>query len=317
MCDLDELFRTLKTPLDEDMLAPLSSQCECLQFAEPLRPQEYERVAEFLQDYPNIKLRAFHYDAFQDLSFLRHFQSVRRFQIDCWELRSLQGIEYLPDNLECFSLGQTRTRAISLRPLGRFASLRELYLEGQTKNFDVVSQLRTLEKLTLRSITLPTLEPLTPLKNLWWLAIKLGGTKDLSLLPRIGRLKYLELWLIRGLADIRPIADLEHLQYLFLQALRNVERLPPLGRLTKLRLVYLETMRGLRDLSPLLGAPRLEELMVVAAEHMQPDDFRCLVAHPTLRHITAGLGSDRKNRAVKELFPPPRFTEAPRRFEFD
>ena len=49
---------------------------------------------------------------------------------------------------------------------------------------------------------------LLPLTRLLSLDIKLGGTTNLGLLPRIGRLRYLELWLIRGLADIGPVGDM-------------------------------------------------------------------------------------------------------------
>ena len=38
------------------------------------------------------------------------------------------------------------------------------------------------------------------MKQAW--AVKLGGTKDLRLLPRLERLRYLELWLVKGLTDI-------------------------------------------------------------------------------------------------------------------
>jgi hypothetical protein len=73
---------------------------------------------------------------------------------------------------------------------------------GQSKNLDVVSGLTLLEELTLRSITLPDLSLLLPLPRLLSLELKLGGAKDLSLLPRIGQLRYLELWLVKGLSDL-------------------------------------------------------------------------------------------------------------------
>lgn len=36
------------------------------------------------------------------------------------------------------------------------------------------------------------------------LDIELGGTKGLGLLPRVGRLRYLELWMVKGLSDLSP-----------------------------------------------------------------------------------------------------------------
>ena len=61
------------------------------------------------------------------------------------------------------------------------------------------------------------------------------------------RLKYLELWQIRGLSDISVVSSLSDLQYLFLQALRNVDGIPDLSRLTRLRKVSGEHAGQLRS----------------------------------------------------------------------
>ena len=82
-----------------------------------------------------------------------------------------------------------------------------------------------MQDLTLRSITMPDLALLLPLSRLRSFALKLGGTRDLGLLPRIGELRYLELWMIRGLADVSVIGRLPTVRSLFLQALRQVESL--------------------------------------------------------------------------------------------
>ena len=80
---------------------------------------------------------------------------------------------------------------------------------------------------------------------------------DLGLLPRVGELRYLELWMIRGLTDVSPVGQIPSLRALFLQALRQVERLPDFHEATELRRIRLETMKGVRDLSPLTTAPAL------------------------------------------------------------
>jgi len=72
------------------------------------------------------------------------------------------------------------------------------------------------------------------------------ATKDISLLPTVGRLRYLELWLIRGFSDISAVGRLDELRSLVLQALKNVESLPDLSGAGALRRVHLETMKGLR-----------------------------------------------------------------------
>src|SRR5690606_34188517 len=119
------------------------------------------------------------------------------------------------------------------------------------------------------------------------------------------KLRYLELWQIRGLADLQPVASVRTLQYLFLQALRNVTELPSLAPLKKLRRLYLETMKGLTDLSPAAKAPALEEVIAVDMRHLQPEDFRPFLKCRTLRAARVSLGSDRKNRAVADLLGLP------------
>lgn len=186
-------------------------------------------------------------------------------------------------------------------PLARFTSLRRLYLEGQTKDIDLISDLRELRSVTLRSITLPDLSLLTPLPHLRALDLKLGGTKDLSLLPELASLDYLELWMVKGLSDITPIAYLPRLEYLFLQALRQVETLPAMDGMSALRRLWLETMKGLTDLAPIRTAPALRQLAVVDMGHLQPEAFAALTDHPSLESLRAGLGSKRKNDAVAQL----------------
>jgi hypothetical protein len=164
--------------------------------------------------------------------------------------------------------------------------------------------------LTLRSITLPDLALLLPMCDLLSLDLKLGGTKNLDLLPEVGQLRYLELWMVRGLSDLSAIAQVQTLQFLFLQALKQVTELPSLAALSELRRVHLETMKGLNDLSPVAHAPQLLELEAVDMRHLRPEAFAPFVGHPTLRFSTIGLGSLRKNEAVSALLGLPRVAAA-------
>ena len=298
-------IREVTSPLTAQQLRPLDDRCQVVQFSSPLRAEEYSRLATFLREYPNMKLRIYgHYGRETDLEFLREFSFVTSFQADLYLLKDLNGLRHLTSDLTSLGLGQTKRRQ-SLSILRTFPALRDLYLEGHTKDFAAVGDLVNLEALTLRSITLPGLGVLANLRKLQSLDIKLGGTNDLSLLPRVGRLRYLELWMVRGLSDLSPLREVEDLQYLFLQALKNVTTLPSLASLRKLRRVHLETMKGLRDLQPVADAPRLEELLVIDMRHLTPDAFRVFAGHPTLQRALVGLGSDRKNRAVQELLRLP------------
>jgi internalin A len=218
-------------------------------------------------------------------------------------LESIDGLRHLPD-LEELGLGATR-RPLDVSGLRRFPGLRELFLEGPVRGIEAVAGLTELDDLTFRSITLPDLSLLLPLRRLASFDLKLGGTKDLRLLPRIGEIRYLELWLIKGLTDVAPVGEMSGLRSLFLQALRGVTSLPDLSRCAALRRVHLETMKGLGSLAPLATAPALRDLVLIDLPQLAAEDLAPLVGLPGLRGVSIGLGSIRKNEAARRLIGLP------------
>jgi len=299
-------LREVQSPVTAAQLQPLGPQCRTVQFCDPLTETDHKQVAKFVSKYPHLQLRVYgHYFAKCDLEFLRHYPSVRHLAVDVFELHDLDGLRHASRELESLVLGQTRSKAHSLTFLQNFPRLSRLYIEGHTKDIEVIGSLAKLQDLTLRSITLPDLSILQPLKRLRSLDLKLGGTNNLDLLPEIGRLRALELWMIRGLTDLAPIAQVRTLQYLFLQGLKQIVKLPSLAKLPLLRRVHLETMKGLSDLRPVAKAPALEELVVLDMRHLEPESFRPFIRHPTLRKAKIALGSDRKNQAVADLLGLP------------
>jgi hypothetical protein len=297
--------REVSSPLTPPELKPLAPEHTTVQVSSRLTDEEFRRLADLMSDRPDVGLRV--YGGFSgsipDLEFLRFFPRLRRFAVEVYGLTSLDGLRHLGDELESLLIGRTRSTRFSLRTLARFRQLRTLYLEGQQKDFDGLGELGSLEDLTLRSITLPDLSALLPLRRLTSLDIKLGGTRDLSLLPQIGRLEYVELWQVRGLVDVSSVAEIETLERFLLQALTKVTTLPSFARSTRLRSAYLDTMKGISDLSPLADAPRLERLVLVSMCHLQPEALLPFVGHPTLRDGSWGLCSDRKNFAAYDLLP--------------
>ena len=302
-------IRDVSSPLTDHMLRPLKARFPRVQFSKMLSPEDLLRLAGWLRDQPDAMLRVYgsYGGSITDLEFLRHFPFLLRFGADHNSLTSLSGLRHLPENLEQLGIGRTRS-GLDLEILGRFQGLRSLWLEGQTKNIGVISRLPSLEDLTLRSITLPDLALLRPLVKLAGLDIKLGGTHDLGLLPEIGEIRYLELWMIRGLTDLSPVGRMRHLRYLFLQALRRVEKLPDLSQAVELRRVVIDNLKGVHDLSALATAPALEDVSILDMRHLQPADLRCLVGMPRLKGFGALLGGQGKDQAVKAMFglPKPR-----------
>jgi hypothetical protein len=288
-------IRQIRSPITAEQLRPLDRRCQVVQFDEPLSDNDFQNLSRFMEAYPSITLRIFgHYGLKPDLSFLKWFPFVRSFQADVFELNDWEGLSYLPSTLEYLGLGQTKRR-LSLKPISRFENLNDLYLEGHHKDIEVLEGVRSLRYLTLRSISLPNLQLLQNHANLLSLALKLGGTRDLALLPHLANLRYLEIWMVRELNDLDIIADLKSLRYLFLQDLKNVTRLSSFRTMDALRRCHVENLKGLSDLTPISEAPNLEEMVIVSMNHLRADDFRPFKGHPTLRAATIGLGSMRRN----------------------
>lgn len=301
-------LRSVGSPLTDAMLAPPTTPSVRVQFSSRLTDSDFERLGQWLNQYPQASLRAYgSYDgSLTDLDFLRFFPTLREFEASALHssLTSLDGLRYAPETLQSLTIGATKAR-LDLSVLERFGELQNLYIEKQTKGIEVLSRLASLQSLTLRSVTLPDLSLLLPLNSLQALDLKLGGTHDLALLPKIGRLRYLELWMIRGLTDISAIAGLPELKYLFLESLRNVEQLPDLSDNVALVRVHLQTMKGLRDLTPFRSAPALSDLVLIDMGHLHLEDLEPLVGHPTLQRATLGLGSLRKNDGASTLLGLP------------
>jgi hypothetical protein len=274
---------------------------------------------------PEIELRVYgFYSMVCDLSFVRRVPNVRRFSADC--LTQATGIEHfaalenlealsigiysldnfdffnqLPSGIRKLSLGATKSKKPQLHMLARFESLTRLYLEGQQQGIEVLSELKKLEDLTLRSITTEGLDYISMLAQLWSLDIKLGGIKDLSAIASKESIKYLELWQIRGLSDIGVVSSLGGLQSLFLQSLINVRAIPDLSKLHNLRRLHLENLKGLKDVSAIRSAPALEEFVHVVAQNIQPDLYKDLMSIPSLKYVHVGYGSRKKNERFNDL----------------
>lgn len=298
-------YRRVGPPLTAAMLAPLEPDCRTVNLRGPLSSTEAARLADLMRPRPDVRLSVGpSYDAsIADLDFLRFFPWLDWLSASSLSLRDLTGLTHL-DRLRTLYVHGSRYR-LSAAPLAALApTLRHLTLEGPVSRTGALAELTGLRTLTLRSVAMPDLSVLTPMTDLRGLDLKLGGTRDLSLLPSFTKLQYFQAWMIRGLSDLSPLAEVTSLEELYLQALTHVTGLPPLHKLTRLRRITLWTMKGLTDLSVLLTAPALEELDLVIV-HLPPEHITQLAAHPALKRASIGMGSDWKNAAVESGLPLP------------
>jgi hypothetical protein len=298
----------VRPPVQRQHLPDLGSDIQILQIANPLEPHEYDIVADWLAPHPDVVLRVYAEGWVNGYAFLDRFHRLRRFSLAGW---TTDALERLPEHTLELWLEHPRSRAVkggareTVAPLRRLRRLEDLHVEGPAKALDTIGALTDLRALRFRSCRLDSLAPFTPLSGLHTLEIRLGSLADWRELPRIGRLRYLELWRITGCRDIAPVGELTRLQHLLLQALPQVSRLPSMARMASLRRVTLDGMKGLTDLSALREAPVLEELVVLECPQLREEHFRPLAGHPALRRARVGTGSVKRNAAIQSLLGVP------------
>jgi hypothetical protein len=281
---------------------------------EPLSDAQARRVAAYLQECPRAELwvGSSIWEPF-DARLLRHFAGLRKLRLHDSQVQHCEAVAELGRSLRRLDIGGSRPQEELLGILPSLPQLTHLCVEGPSRDADPIGSLPMLRYLYLRSFTLPDVSFMLPLRKLEWVWIGLGGIKDLSLLPRVGRIRYLELWKINGLTDLSWLSDMTALEEFKLDSLRRVAALPDLSRLHSLRRVVLFNMKGLRSLKPLCTAPALESLIVNNSRHMLPRDFRPLRGHPSLRRLLVHLGSRSKNEEVKRILPLPEASGTSRR----
>lgn len=336
-------FKECLTRSEVDFLVN-DQELRFLQCSEPVDAPTWDLLNDrFFPQRPEVTLRVYgFYGLTCDLAFASRMSHVRHFCADCLmdatgeghiaDMRALEtlsvGIYHLQNfdflnrvtpELKRLVLGATLSKKPDLSPLRRFTALEEIYIEGQQKNIEVLSELENLKNVTLRSISTPDIHYLKPLRQMWSLDIKLGGIRDISAIEGMKQIKFFELWQVRELTNISALSCLPGLQFLFLQSLRHITSLPSLTSLSNLRRICLDNMKGLSDLSCLEAAPALEEYIHTTAQSLQPEQFIPLLRNPTLKSAMVLFGNQKKNQRFRDLAQkyqveiPPYFST----FEFD
>jgi hypothetical protein len=302
--------RQVASPLREAMFPAAGEDIDWLWFNTTLADDDHAAVARWLERHPRVGLWArgtYAARVADDVGFLRWYPRLRRLDLEGFtDLAGLAQFESLRETLHELRLAAPRTpttRGYSLKPITGLTAIEHLYVHGPIRDPELLAGFSRLTALTLRSVTLPSIDPLMGIGGLRQLEIKLGGTTDLRRLDRLERLKDLELWRIRGLRDLSVLGSLPSLQRLTLQAMGAINGLPSLRADRSLSVVVLEAMRGITDLRPVADAPALEELRLIAMTHLDAAALRPLVGHSRLRRAIWGLGSDRKNADAWDLLP--------------
>ncbi len=241
--------------------------------------------ATFLINFDNVELM----NGIEDLSFYK------------FEPKLLDILKTMPPNIKSLSIETNLSKNYNIDYIARFNNLEYLYIEGSCKGVEEIGQLNNLQKLTLRSISLPNINFLKNLRKLWSVDIKLGGIKDFSILEELPNIKYLELWLIKGLKDISFISKMMGLQNIHIESLLNIDELPSLDKLINLRRVCLMNLNGLKNLNVLKTIPSLQDFYFTQIKKLQPTDLIPVLENPTVKNFYVYFPSDKKDKEFNAL----------------
>ncbi len=236
----------------------------------------------------NVRLRLFTLGAFgiwKNLSFLKHLDNLKGLNIQDVDLTDLSPLTYVKD-LVSFSLSETISRAVSLRPLEKFTNLENLMIAGYKKDSEVIEKFEKLKRLSIGASKASSLEFIGHKKDLQFLLVSGGAITDLSFLKNFSALAYLQLESLNKLTSLDFIPDLPSLTYLYLRKVKNITSFPDLEPCQSLKKIQLEFMNGIRDLSQLKTCKTLEEFDLTTHQKYTLDDFRFLCKMPAMHYVS-------------------------------
>jgi hypothetical protein len=258
-----------------------------LQFDVPLPDAVLAAAADALRRHPEVALRAYGREVDPDLGWLSGFEHIERLRLDLWFATSFEVLARFTA-LRSLSLGETKSKRPSLTFLRELTQLEDLWLEAHDKDVEVIGELPSLRRLSLRVPRAKSLDALRGHARLEVFEMNFGGIRDLAPLADLPALRALEIYRVRQLdtGDLEPLGECSRLAVLSLGALRNVENLRALPAKT-LRLLTLERLTGLTTLADLTACTRLEELGLYES---RPTDQRLdvLLELPKLNRLVVG-----------------------------
>jgi hypothetical protein len=284
-----------------DAWRPLHPKCDRIHVQKPKTDQEMQLVSKLWNGRSDVELRLLGYSA-QDFEFLRYFPGLQRLNVQAPTVKNIEGLRHVAESLTEFTLASTTVR-LSLRPIAGCGQLSSLHLQRQTKDFIDLRSLTGLHYLGLSGASLPDLSPLLAFQALQSLFIGFCKPLNLDLLGHFPELEALQFIKINNLRDLSALRLARNLRRIALEWLPHVETLPDLSELGRLEELEITSMKSLRDVASIARAPALRFLGLWDCKSLTPQNFECLIGHPTLKRLNFGVGRLKDNDAISAMFP--------------
>ena len=167
-----------------------------------------------LEKYPNcgISLTLNGLGAFDDLTFLKHFNNLKRLRINL-----NQQVDLSPINAYCklhfLAIGGNK---LKIKGISKNKTIEDLSVFHKIDDVECITEMTQLKKLDISGMTLKDLSFLRTLTHLKELNFMLGGTKNLESLPDIGKIEKLSFTSVNQLTteNLMPINQMKYLKEL-------------------------------------------------------------------------------------------------------
>lgn len=220
----------------------------------------------------NLELRLFSYsdnwEISESLSKMNHLTNLT---IDWAHIENIEFLNAI--KLNRFYL-QVISGNPSLRPLQEHKELKELTIKGEVKDLDSITELDTIERLTLKNMKIKNLKKL--ISNLELTELKIGSCGKIDLSPiamKSKSLKKLEIGPFRRIEDINFVSSLYNLEKLSLYSLAKITSLPKLENLKKLREIEIRALNKVKDLKEIITLTCLKEFRCITCSGLSKYDF--------------------------------------------
>lgn len=312
---------------DPQSISPTEIAQKCEELGELVvqfsRPQAYTpAILESLNEACRItrnglQVRFFgHYGSAFDAACLRHLPEARDLAVDClfhiahedelgrlpnlnrlsfgvFELDRPAFLNTLPlGQLERLILSENRKRNFDLSPLSCCASLSALFVHGHSKGINAITELTSLQKLTLGSYAKShSLNFIEGISNLRRLTLILGGRADVDDMSNKS-VEVLKIVRVRGLSTLGDLSRFPSLSVLRIEDQLQLIRLDLTG--AQLERLWLLNCKNLADLVGLEAQKRIREFRAYKVA-LDLNALRDRDWPPSARSISLFSGSEKWN----------------------
>lgn len=248
-----------------------------------------------LEQFPQVRSLAIGgLDEVINLEAISGLPHLTRLSLNYYGLKDNDLLGKLPvEQLTDLELGETKTKALDLAPLGRAGKLKRLFLKGHRKNLDALSALHGLEEFTFNATAKGSLAFINGMSGLRVLKFVLGGTASIEefALPVLEDLAFT---MVRGLAELGDMQRFPRLRRLRMQDQQQIRRITFGAGNTALEHLWLVNCSRLAAIDGLSECAQLKSLRWLFTER----DPSTLSLPPSLTHLHM-LSGKRKSEAAE------------------